>query len=58
MLQLSTTEEKAEVRNNIVHADSGIQRNLRMAQEIGTGWPSGGPHRAQAVGKVGAAILR
>ena len=43
LLQLSTTEETAEVHGNIViYADSVTQRNLRMSQQVGTGWTSGG----------------
>jgi len=43
LFQLSTTEERAEVWNNVlVFRPTVRQKNLRMDQEVGPGWTGGG----------------
>ncbi|NRT56597.1 hypothetical protein [Sphaerotilus uruguayifluvii] len=43
IFQLSTTGERAEVRDNlIVFADTVTQRSLRMGQSVGASWTTGG----------------
>jgi hypothetical protein len=43
VFQISTTEERVEAWNNVLHfAPSVAQRNLRMAQEVAAPWVGGG----------------
>ena len=43
VFQISTTEERVEAWNNVVHfAPSVVQRNLRMHQEVAAPWVGGG----------------
>ena len=43
VFQISTTEERVEAWNNVIHfAPSVVQRNLRMDQEVAPPWEGGG----------------